>query len=501
MANEEYILELRNIVKTFPGVRALDGMNLRLRKGTVHVICGENGAGKSVMMKIINGTLKPDSGEIWYKGKQISNYNVHDSLQMGISMIYQELNPVLEMTVAENIYLGREPKKGLLADFKKMNRDAAELLKRMKMPYRPEQKMKSISLAGHQEIEIAKAMSVNCEVLIMDEPTSSLTNTEVEHLFERVNELRAQGVAIIYITHRMEEIFRLADDITIIRDGSFIESGPVSEYDMDKIVSRMVGRPLTNIYPPREEGTEFGEVVLEGRHLTQEKPDGGRFQDVSFQVRAGEILGFAGLMGAGRSEVMRAIFGLDPLSSGEVLLEGKPVKIRDTTDAVKQGMAMISEDRREYGLVLIRDIHENISLVNLKKYAPHGLINDKKIVEEANDYVNQLHIKIANLNVKAGTLSGGNQQKVVIAKWLSGDVKVLIFDEPTRGIDVGAKYEIYALMRKFAKAGMAIIMISSEMPEVMGMSDRIMVMSEGRISGEVTGDDINQEKIMTLALA
>lgn len=498
---DKYILELRNIVKTFPGVRALDGMNLNVRKGAVHVICGENGAGKSVMMKTINGTHKPDSGEIFFKGKQISDYTVRDSIHMGISMIYQELNPILEMTVAENIFLGREPRKGALVDFKTLHKNTAELMEKMRMSYRPEQKMKTISLAGHQEIEIAKAMSMNCEVLIMDEPTSSLTNTEVQNLFERVKELREQGVAIIYITHRMEEIFQLADDITIIRDGKFVESGPVSDYDMDKIITRMVGRELTNIYPPKLEGTVEGKVVLEARGLTQEKEDGGRFRDISFQVHEGEILGFAGLMGAGRSEVMRAIFGLDPISSGEIWLNGDRLNIRNTTDAVKKGIAMISEDRREYGLVLIRDIHENISLVNLKKYVKRFLIRDKDIIKEANEYVKKLHIKIANLNVKAGTLSGGNQQKVVIAKWLSGDVKVLIFDEPTRGIDVGAKYEIYALMREFAKQGMAIIMISSEMPEVMGMSDRIVVMNEGHVSGMVEGDEIDQEKIMALALS
>lgn len=498
---DKYILELRNIVKTFPGVRALDGMNLKVRKGAIHVICGENGAGKSVMMKTINGTHKPDSGEIFFKGKQISDYTVRDSIHMGISMIYQELNPILEMTVAENIFLGREPRKGALVDFKTLHKNTAELMEKMRMPYRPEQKMKTISLAGHQEIEIAKAMSMNCEVLIMDEPTSSLTNTEVQNLFERVKELREQGVAIIYITHRMEEIFQLADDITIIRDGKFVESGPVSDYDMDKIITRMVGRELTNIYPPKLEGTVKGKVVLEVRSLTQEKEDGGRFRDISFKVHEGEILGFAGLMGAGRSEVMRAVFGLDPISSGEIWLNGDKINIRNTTDAVKKGIAMISEDRREYGLVLIRDIHENISLVNLKKYVKRFLIRDKDIIKEANEYVKKLHIKIANLNVKAGTLSGGNQQKVVIAKWLSGDVKVLIFDEPTRGIDVGAKYEIYALMREFAKQGMAIIMISSEMPEVMGMSDRIIVMNEGHVSGSVEGEEIDQEKIMALALS
>ena len=498
MANPEYVLEMRNIVKVFPGVRALDGVNLKVRPGKVHVICGENGAGKSTLMKTINGTYAADEGEMFFKGGQIGKHTVEDTIKMGIAMIYQELNPVMDMTIAENVYLGREPMKGMFVDYAKLYSDTQTLLDQLEIPYDAHQKMRELSIAGHQLIEIAKAISMNAQVIIMDEPSSAIADAEIDVLFRQIFRLRDQGVAVLYITHKMDEIFRIADEITIIRDGKWIESGPASDYDANKLVSRMVGREITNVFP-KEDDIPIGDVVLEVKNLTQEKQDGGRFRDISFQLRAGEILGFSGLVGAGRSELMRAIFGLDRYTSGEVYLNGQKLHIRHSSDAVKAGIAMINEDRKGYGLVLGRSIHDNVSLVNLDKYTHGGLVNDKEIDQDTEEMVKLLQIKIANQSVSASTLSGGNQQKVVLAKWLTGDVKVMILDEPTRGIDVGAKSEIHKLMCKFARQGMAIIMISSELPEILGMSDRVVVMQEGVINGILDRKDATQESIMTLA--
>lgn len=497
MSYPEYVLEMHGIVKTFPGVRALDGVNLMVRPGKVHIICGENGAGKSTLMKIINGTYVADEGEMYYKGEQIGSHTVTDTLHMGIAMIYQELNPVLEMTVAENIWLGREPRKGLFVDYGKMYADTQALLDALDIPYSAHQKMYELSIAGHQLVEIAKAISCDASVIIMDEPSSAIGDEEIEVLFKQIFALREKGVAILYITHKMDEIFRIADEITIIRDGRWIETGPASAYDADQLVARMVGREITNVFP-KDTSVPIGDVVLEVRDLTQEKEDGGRFRNISFDLRAGEILGFAGLVGAGRSELMRAIFGLDPFTSGSIRLNGRPIRNRSTAEAIKNGIAMVNEDRRTYGLVLGRSIHHNVSLANLKQYTK-GLIHDRAISEDVERMRELLQIKITNENTEAATLSGGNQQKVVLAKWLIGDVKVMILDEPTRGIDVGAKSEIHRLMTEFARQGMAIIMISSELPEILGMSDRIVVMQEGIIQGVLDRTEATQESIMKLA--
>ena len=497
MAYPECVLEMHNIVKTFPGVRALDGVNLMVHPGKVHVICGENGAGKSTLMKIINGTYVADEGEMYYKGEKIGPHTVTDTLKMGIAMIYQELNPVLEMTIAENIWLGREPRKGMFVDYSKMYADTQALLNKLDIPYNAHQKMYELSIAGHQLVEIAKAISCDASVIIMDEPSSAIGDEEIEVLFKQIFALREQGVAILYITHKMDEIFRIADEITIIRDGQWIETGPASEYTPDKLVARMVGREITNVFP-KDTTVPIGDVVLEVRDLTQEKADGGRFRNISFDLRAGEILGFAGLVGAGRSELMRAIFGLDRFTSGCIKLNGQEIRNRSTSEAIKNGFAMVNEDRRTFGLVLGRSIHHNVSLANLKKYVK-GLIDDKAISKDVEQMRELLQIKIANENVEAATLSGGNQQKVVLAKWLIGDVQVMILDEPTRGIDVGAKSEIHKLMTEFARRGMAIIMISSELPEVLGMSDRVVVMQEGIIQGILDRSEATQESIMKLA--
>jgi len=498
IAQDSLVLEMQNVVKVFPGVRALDGVNLQVRTGKVHVICGENGAGKSTLMKVINGTYQADEGEMYFEGTVVGKHSVQDTMQMGIAMIYQELNPVMDMTIAENIYLGREPKKGGFVEFGKMYSDTQQLLDQLSIPFDAHQKMREISIAGHQLVEIAKAISMNAKVIIMDEPSSAIADAEIEVLFEQIAMLKAKGVAILYITHKMDEIFRIADEITVIRDGQWIESGPADEYDANKLVAQMVGREIKNIFP-KEEDIPIGEVVLEVRDLTQEKAEGGRFKNISFQLRKGEILGFSGLVGAGRSEVMRAIFGLDSFTSGEILIDGELVRIKNTTDAIHAGIAMVSEDRKGYGLVLERDIKENISLATLRHFKKCGLLDDKEIVKRSNEMVELLNIKIANLDVKAETLSGGNQQKAVLAKWLVGDVKIMILDEPTRGIDVGAKSEIHKLMCKFARQGMAVIMISSELPEVLGMSDRVVVMQEGRIRGVLERNELTQKRIMKLA--
>ena len=497
MANPEYVLEMRAIVKVFPGVRALDGVKLQVRPGKVHVICGENGAGKSTLMKIINGTYVADEGEMYYKGQKIGPHSVQDTLKMGIAMIYQELNPVLEMTIAENIWLGREPRKGKFVDFNKMYKDTQELLDRLDIPYKANQKMYELSIAGHQLIEIAKAISCNASVIIMDEPSSAIGDEEINVLFNQIYSLRDQGVAILYITHKMDEIFRIADDITIIRDGKWIETGPASDYDADKLVARMVGREITNVFP-KDTTVPIGDVIFEVKNLTQEKEDGGRFRDISFQLRAGEILGFAGLVGAGRSEVMRAIFGLDPISSGSVYLNGEELHIKNSRDAINKGIAMVNEDRRTYGLVLGRSIHHNVSLVNLKKYTK-GLIDDKKISEDVEKMRELLQIKIANEDVEAATLSGGNQQKVVLGKWLTRDLKVILIDEPTVGIDVGAKDEIYNFIEQLAASGVAVLLVSSDVAEVLRVATRILVMRNGKVVHEFNDGVVTQEDILLVS--
>lgn len=494
----EYVLEMRDIVKVFPGVRALNGVKLQLRPGTVHIICGENGAGKSTLMKCINGTYTADEGEMYFKGEKVGPHTVKDTLEMGIAMIYQELNPVMEMTIAENVWLGREPRKGLLVDYQKLYSDTQALLDDLNIPYNAHQKMYELSIAGHQLVEIAKAISCNASVVIMDEPSSAIGDKEIEVLFRHIFSMRDKGIGILYITHKMDEIFRIADEITVIRDGCWVESGPASDYDPDKLISLMVGREIKNIFP-KDTTVPIGDVILEVKHLTQKKADGGRFEDISFQLHAGEILGFAGLVGAGRSEVMSAIFGLDPLSSGEIYLNGEKAVIKEPKDAIQKGIAMVNEDRREFGLVLGRSIHHNVSLANLKKYAKCGFVDDRAISKDVDKMVELMRIKIANEDVAAGTLSGGNQQKVVLGKWMVGDVKIIILDEPTRGIDVGAKSEIHKLMTEFARKGVGIIMISSELPEILGMSDRVVVMREGRLAGILDRSEATQVGIMGLA--
>ncbi len=497
VTTDDLVLEMHKITKSFPGVKALDGVNLQVRAGSVHVLVGENGAGKSTLMKILSGEHAVDAGEIFFKGVQLTHQNTRAALELGIAMIHQELSPVLDMTIAENIFLGREPMRSrwlnLFVDFERMAHETQALLDRLGLPYRAGQKMRELSIAGMQLVEIAKAISRNAALVIMDEPTSAISDTEVAMLFRQIADLKARGVAIIYITHKMDEIFQIADDITIIRDGQYVGSGKAADYDQNSLIGLMVGRTISNIFP--KETVAIGEVALSVRGATRH----GVFQNISFEVRKGEILGLAGLIGAGRTEVVRAIFGLDPLDAGEVWLHGQQLDLKKPTDAIRHGIAMVSEDRKAEGLVLCRSVQENISLANLEKFAPGLFLDLKAEAESGQKMRNMLQIKTANLNTVVGTLSGGNQQKIAIAKWLLRDLTVLILDEPTRGIDVGSKSEIHRLMTQFAKQGLAIIMISSELPEILGMSDRVVVMQEGKMRGELDRTDATQENIMALA--
>ena len=492
----EYVLELKDVSKTFPGVKALDHVNLKLRPGSVHALCGENGAGKSTLIKIVNGMYKRDAGqgEIWYKGEKIEPKSAKEMIEKGISTIHQELSPILDMTIAENIFLGCEPMTSAhMVDFKKMYADTQALLDEFDLKYDPHSLMRGLTVSDTALIEIVKAVSKDASIVIMDEPTSSITDNEVHILFDNIKKLKAKGVGIIYVSHKMDEIFEICDEVTIFRDGQWIHSCPIDEIDKNGIIKIMVGREIKEQFP--KVPAPIGDTVLELKNFT-----GGKFKDVNINIRAGEILGFAGLVGAGRTELFRAVFGLDPIKSGEMYLCGEKIHFKDTQHAIDSGVLMVSEDRKMEGVVLDLSIRENISLANLKNMEKGiflALSQEKKNVAEM---VKKLQIKIASPENPVSSLSGGNQQKVVLAKWLLLSPKLLILDEPTRGIDVGAKYEIYKLMCQLAAEGVAIVMISSEMPEILGMSDRVVVMSQGKITGELDAKETNQEKIMELAV-
>lgn len=493
---EGFILRMEGISKQFPGVKALDEAQLKVKRGEVHALMGENGAGKSTLMKILNGLLAPDNGKIYLNDAEIKVHSTTDALKNGIAMIYQELNPIRDMSVAENVFLGREFTNGnsFFVNKRKCEEETEKLLKKFGLDVNPNAKMRSLSIAEMQMVEIMKAVSTGAKIIVMDEPTSSLTDDEIRVLFQKIKELKSEGVSIIYISHRMEEIFEIADTVTVMRDGKYIATEKISEIDRSKLIHLMVGRELSNIFPKVQ--VEIKEPVLEVRHLS-----GSRFSDISFEVKKGEILGFYGLVGAGRSEVFKSIFGMESYEEGEIVLEGVPLHIKTPRQAMNAGIVMVTEDRKEYGLVLCRSIQENIALPNLKRYQHGVFLDKKKEVEECRGIAEKLSVKMSDLNQITGNLSGGNQQKVVLSKWLLEKPKVLILDEPTRGIDVGAKAEIHSLMCEFAKQGMAIVMISSELPEVMGMSDRIIVMGEGKIRGECQYGEYSQDNILKYALS
>ncbi len=488
----EYILEMLDITKEFPGVKALDGVQLKVRPGTVHALMGENGAGKSTLMKCLIGIYHKTSGRIIFDGKEVDFNSTIEGLNSGISMIHQELSPVAERSVAENVWIGRQPMKNrLMVDHRKMREDTVQLFKQLQVEIDPDRKMKELTVSQMQMVEIVKAVSYNSKIVIMDEPTSSLTKGEVDHLFKIIRQLKADGVSIIYISHKMDEIFEICDEVTVYRDGKYIATNKVSEITMDVLVKQMVGREVTDMFPKVE--CEIGETILKVDKINA----GRQVKNVSFELHKGEILGFAGLVGAGRSETMEAIFGLRHITSGTVTLKGQTVKIKDPVDAISKGISLLTEDRRGKGIVGIRDISDNTILSNLKAYSTP--LNHRKIKEDVDEYVAKLRVKTPNNQELIKNLSGGNQQKVLVARCLLTDPDVIIVDEPTRGIDVGAKSEIHSLITGLAGQGKAIIMISSEMPEVMGMSDRIIVMHEGEITGVLDRNEFDQETIMKLA--
>ncbi len=497
----EYRLEMRDVEKSFPGVKALDHAQLRLRPGTVHALMGENGAGKSTLMKCMFGIYKMDGGQIFYEGEPINIKDPLDALNHGIAMVHQELQPIPERSVGENIFVGRYPTKKILGiipiiDHKKMYEDTAKLLKEVRLPFDPKAKLGSLSVSQMQLVEIAKAVSANCRVLILDEPTSSLTENEVEALFSIVEELKAKGVSIVYISHKMDEILRISDEVTIMRDGQYIGTWPASELTTDVIITRMVGRELTNLYPTRSNTP--GEVVFEVKNFTSINPKS--FRDVSFELHKGEILGIGGLVGAQRTELMEGLFGIRAHASGQMIYKGEEIRVNRPSAAIRKGLAMLTEDRRATGIMGVLSVSDNVSIASLDQYVDLGIVlNQRKIAQLVKDNVAKLSIKTPSGKTPIQSLSGGNQQKVLISRWLANDPDIFILDEPTRGIDVGAKYEIYCIIAELAKQGKSIIMISSEMGELIGMSDRIMVMCDGSVTGFIDGDKATQENIMELA--
>lgn len=489
-----FALEAEGISKFFPGVKALDNVSLRIKPGSVHALMGENGAGKSTLMKCLIGMYRPDKGTIRIKGEPVQFQDTMDALRSGISMIHQELNLVPYMTVAENIWLGREPMKYGFVDHGKLNQQTQELLNKLNIRLKADRLVGELSIASQQMVEIAKAVSWNSDIVIMDEPTSALTETEVAHLFTIIRDLRAQGKAIIYISHKMDEIFAITDEISIFRDGTWVGSNSTAAFTRQSLITQMVGRELTQLFP--KFNSAIGEEVLTVRNLTCKD----RFTDVSFSVRKGEILGVAGLVGAGRSEVMESLFGMESFDSGEVLIDGVPVKIDSPSTAIEKGMAFLTEDRKKSGLFLVLSVLENMSIVNMPDYiGKSGFVSHMKMAQDCMEQIRKLNIKTPTMDQIINNLSGGNQQKVLIARWLLAQPKILILDEPTRGIDVGAKAEIYRLISELANRGVAIIMVSSELPEILGMSDRVMVMHGGRITGILDKEEADQETILSLA--
>jgi ribose transport system ATP-binding protein len=493
----EVLVSMEGIEKTFPGVHALSQCRFELRAGEVHALVGENGAGKSTLMKVLAGVYAKDHGHILYKGHEVDIPTPRAALDLGISMIHQELNLMPHLTVAQNIFIGREPRRSVrfLLDDRAINAKVLQLFEEMRLKLDPRTKVADLTVAKQQMVEIAKALSFNSQVMIMDEPTAALTESEIEELFRLIRQLRDRGVGVVYISHRLEELAKISERITVMRDGHYVDTVLTQNSKIDKIIGMMVGRTIFETAPEVPENASL-EVVLEARHLNR----GATIKDVTFSLKKGEILGFAGLMGAGRTEVARAVFGADPIESGEVYLGGKRVQIKSPNDAVQHGMAYLSEDRKRYGLALGMDVETNVVLASFKKFVgPVGWVNTARTRVVARNFVDALTIRTPSLQQKVKNLSGGNQQKVIIAKWLAGDSHILIFDEPTRGIDVGAKSEIYRLLNELAQQGKSIIMISSELPEILRMSHRIIVMCEGRITGELSSAEATQEKIMRLA--
>ncbi|CNH51236.1 sugar ABC transporter ATP-binding protein [Yersinia intermedia] len=489
-----YILEAEGISKQFPGVKALNKVGIKIKAGSVHALMGENGAGKSTLMKCLIGIYHPDEGTINVKGEAITFSDTLDALHAGIAMIHQELNLVPHMTVAENIWLGREPVHYGFVNHDLLNSKTKDLLKHLNINLKPDILVGELNIASQQMVEIAKAVSYDADVLIMDEPTSALTEGEVFHLFAIITELKEQGKGIIYISHKMDEIFEITDEVSVFRDGMFVATDKTANLTKQSLITMMVGRELTHMFP--KFNNNIGEEVLRVSGLRRD----GLFRDISFSIKRGEILGVAGLVGAGRSEVMESLFGMHPADSGEIFIEGLPVNIDSPSKAIEQGLAFLTEDRKKSGLFLVLSVVENMSIVNLSEYInKKGFVSHGQMAQDCMDQIKRLNIKTPTMDQIINNLSGGNQQKVLIARWLLAQPKILILDEPTRGIDVGAKSEIYRLISELANRGVAIILVSSELPEILGMSDRVMVMHSGHITGILDKQDASQEKIMALA--
>lgn len=496
MENLKYVLEMENITKEFPGVKALDNVQLKLKPGTVHALMGENGAGKSTLMKCLFGIYEKDTGKILLDGVEVNFKSTKEALENGVSMVHQELNQVLQRNVLDNIWLGRYPIKGFFVDEKKMYEDTINIFKDLDIKVDPRKKVADLPIAERQMIEIAKAVSYKSKVIVMDEPTSSLTEKEVEHLFRIIKRLKESGVAIVYISHKMEEIKMISDEITILRDGKWISTNDVSKISTEQIISMMVGRDLTERFPKKDNTVK--EMILEVKNLTAlNQPS---IQDVNFELYKGEILGIAGLVGSKRTEIVESIFGMRPKEKGEIILNGKTVKNKNPEDAIKNGFALVTEERRSTGIFSMLDISFNSVISNLDRYKnKFRLLKNKDMEKDTKWIVDSMRVKTPSYTTKIGSLSGGNQQKVIIGRWLLTEPEVLMLDEPTRGIDVLAKFEIYQLMIDLAKKDKGIIMISSEMPELLGVTDRILVMSNGRVAGIVKTSETNQEEIMELS--
>ena len=497
MENTNYLLVMDNISKEFPGVKALDGVNLKVRPYSVHALMGENGAGKSTLMKCLFGIYKKDGGRITFDGKEINFTSAKDALENGVSMVHQELNQVTQRNVLDNIWLGRFPMKGMFVDEKKMYDDTVKIFKDLDIEVDPRMKVADLSVSQRQMIEIAKAVSYNSKIIVMDEPTSSLTENEVQHLFRIINKLRDKGCGIVYISHKMEEIKEICDDITIMRDGKWVATDSVKDLTTDQIINMMVGRDLTNRFPPKD--NEVKEVILKVENLSAlHQPS---LKEASFELHKGEILGVAGLVGSKRTDIVETIFGMRERATGKIILNGKEVKNRTPGEAIRNGFALVTEERRATGIFSMLDIKVNSIVSNIDHYKNKllGLLDNKKMVEDTKWVIDSMRVKTPSQSTSIGSLSGGNQQKVILGRWLLTEPDVLMLDEPTRGIDVGAKYEIYQLMIELAKKDKGIIMISSEMPELLGVTDRILVMSNGRVAGIVNTKETTQEEILALS--
>lgn len=495
MKDSSNLLEMRNISKEFPGVKALDNVTLKVKKGSVHALMGENGAGKSTLMKCLFGIYHPNSGEIFISGQKVQFKNSKHALDNGVSMVHQELNQVRERNVMDNLWLGRYPKKGLFIDEKKMYDETEKIFKDLDINVNPRDKVSTLSVSQMQMVEIAKAVSYNSKIIVMDEPTSSLTEKEVSHLFKIINKLRKQGISIIYISHKMEEILEISDEVTIMRDGKWIATENASNLTMDLIIKLMVGRELTDRFPKKDHTPK--ETILEVNNLSDAK---NQLKNVSFKLRKGEILGIAGLVGAKRTETLETLFGLREKSSGDIILHGKKVDNSKPFKAMQNGFALVTEERRQTGIFGKLPIDFNSIIANIDSYKTStGLLANGRISKDTQWVIDSMKVKTPSQKTLIGSLSGGNQQKIVIGKWLLRKPEILLLDEPTRGIDVGAKFEIYQLINELAKEDKGIIMVSSEMPELLGVCDRILVMSNGRVSGIVNANETTQEEIMHLS--